>query len=53
MLTRMIAAAFLVLFAAPAFASDASFDQRNPVTSSQTKEAQPRPTACSCACLHR
>jgi hypothetical protein len=52
MLTRMIAAAFLMLTVAPAFASDASFDQRNSVTS-QTKEAQPRSTACSCAHLQK
>jgi hypothetical protein len=46
MLTRIIAVAFLMLAAAPA--SDASFDQRNLATSSQSKDASPRPMACAC-----
>jgi hypothetical protein len=48
MLTRIIAVAFLMLAAAPVFASDASFDQRNLATSSQSKDASPRPMACAC-----
>jgi len=48
MLTRIIAVAFLMLAAASVFASDASFDQRSLATSSQSKDASPRPTACAC-----
>lgn len=48
MLTRIIAVAFLMLTAASVFASDVSFDQRSLATSSQSKDATPRPTACAC-----
>jgi len=51
MLTRMIAAALLMLTAVPVFASDASYDQREAAAASQ-KESAPRAVACACPCRH-
>jgi hypothetical protein len=51
MLTRMFAAALLIVTAVPVFASDASYDKREAPAASQ-KESAPRavqgPSACSC-----
>jgi len=49
MLTKIVAAALLMLTAAPVFASDASYDQRELAKSSQ-QESAPRAVACACPC---